>query len=106
ANDNRDYKIGTTGPLVGADGMTPINPAPSTRNSVGRKQPYAANPNLLIAQSPLPQNPPPKTPPPPQPANTFFRHNGRDLTTPLTQTFPQGQPAQTLDMPFDWLVHL
>jgi hypothetical protein len=80
-----------------------LPPLPTAWNSVGRRQPYAANPNLTVAQNPYP-------PPPDQPKNTFFRHNAVENTAPPTippTTVPPGQvKVQTLQIPFDWLVHL
>jgi hypothetical protein len=91
-NDGRLYT-----PLALPVGAPPV-PAPSTWNTVGRVQPYAADLNLRVAQNPIPW---PVAGNPPQPMNTFFRHNGQEAAPPLNAT-----PAQTLQSPFDWLVHL
>jgi hypothetical protein len=68
--------------------------AVTTFTSYGRNQPFAAT--SLIAQNPI-------NPLPGQPKHTFHRHNAIDDAPPLTTT-PAG--VQTLQDPFDWLVHL
>lgn len=65
----------------------------AARTSIGKRQPYRANP--LVAQAPNPAlaN---------QPQTTFFRHNGREATG---AAFDPLSANQTLDT-FTWLVHL
>ncbi|MCI0743548.1 MAG: hypothetical protein L0Y72_31350 [Gemmataceae bacterium] len=90
-----------------------------TGQSLGRKQPYAADMGLTQAdpydatksqwlrQEPLP--PPPVDPPAPK--HTLYRHNAQEAIPGPVVPAPPGPnpnptPTQTLKMPFDWLVHL
>ncbi|MSQ93104.1 MAG: hypothetical protein EXR98_00955 [Gemmataceae bacterium] len=72
AGDNREFPI--------------AQPLPTTRNSLGRKQPYAAynNPGALFLSQVVPQTPAVAT----QPFNTFYSRNTPD------------------DAPYTWLTHL
>jgi hypothetical protein len=99
AYDNRDYLTTVAGPLLDATGMGPKNLPPgaatSVAASVGRRQPYAGNATQVVPQNPT-------NPAANQPKNTFFRHNAQeDPGQPLG-----AGPTQTLQQPFDWLVHL
>lgn len=77
-------------------------PAIETRNSVGRRQPYAAHPSWQVDQTPDKDATAAgidkyKD----QPQHTFFRHNAVEDTAPPDMTLAE----QTLKQ-FDWLVHL
>jgi hypothetical protein len=97
ANDNRDFAAEQAGKLIDPNTMAALNPAPTMRNSVGRRQPYMGAFAQLTPQNPV-------TPQPNQPKHTFFRHNGREDAPPLgVYAAPN---AQTLDVPFTWMVHL
>jgi hypothetical protein len=71
-------------------------PAITTWASDGRVQPYAG-----LRAMWRPQNPSDFDASKGQPMHTFYRHNGQEPAVPLNQT-----GAQTLQQPFDWLVHL
>ena len=92
-----DYVAHTT-PPAGNDARHYTNLGANTpqplagRRSMGRTQPYAASASQVVPQGPVPALVG-------QPQHTFFRHNGRGGTPP---TAPDG----TLQVPFDWLVHL
>ncbi|WP_162656751.1 hypothetical protein [Tuwongella immobilis] len=77
--------------------MAPIQVA--DRVAYGKRSPYGsafdANPanNQIVEQDPATQRPG-------EPKTTFFRHNGRQ------DTGPTNSAGDTLDTPFEWLVHL
>jgi hypothetical protein len=91
-----DYLDGVaTNDAVAADSQGPHNATPvAQRVSWGRKQPYAADASQQLAQQPAPALDG-------QPQHTFFRHNGQEAAPPNAPG-----PGQTLQVPFDWLVHL
>jgi hypothetical protein len=91
--DSRSYNTGGTN----------TSPAGQFYAAWGRNQPYAAtngqpvNPANSQMNLQNPQNPPGN-----QPSNTFYRHNAFEAAAP-----PSASTAgQTLQVPFDWLVHL
>jgi hypothetical protein len=88
--------------LPGGGTHTP-NP-PQNRFAWGRNQPYAADVSLRQKQAPAPAYTT-------CPQNTFGRQNGQEATPPNAPDNPTPVPAnttptQTLQLPFDWLVHL
>ena len=66
---------------------------------MGRKQPYVGTPTRWVPQNPIQPLPNQQ----PQPFNTFFQHNGRQLTL-AKEVGPY--TGRTLDLPFFWPVHL
>jgi hypothetical protein len=81
--------------------LTPPTPV-NLRYSLGKKQPYAADPANFIAQTPNTVAGCTITPYPTQPQQTFFQHNS---TAAGTNSEPKA-PDATLTLPFNWLVHL
>jgi hypothetical protein len=81
----------------GTMGLTP--PAMNLRTSWGRFQPYTAIVAQRFAQNPNPA--PQDSTGFLQPLHTFYRHNGVEGAPPLASN-----AAQTLKIPFDWLVQL
>lgn len=64
------------------------------RKAQGRWQPYIGDYRLLKEQAPNPANTI-------EPQHTFFRHNSKTAAPPNP-----ADPLDTLNLPFDWLVHL
>jgi hypothetical protein len=79
---------------------------PEQRFAWGRNQPYAADVSLRQKQAPQAVTaPPPYTT---RPQHTLGRQNGQEETPPPAPDTipPPNPPTQTLQLPFDWLVHL
>jgi hypothetical protein len=81
----------------------------TTMYSVGRKQPYAADSNNLVRQTPDSDNNPANgiTPWTDQPQTTLFRHNSVGSAGRAMPAAPPNDPYganETLTVPFDWFV--
>jgi hypothetical protein len=94
-------------PWVDPDDPTP-QPAKTPveeRTSAARRQPYKAAPlstyRLEVLRAGRKDSRPLPQPNAQQPQHTFFRQNAREADNPQQNT-----PHQTMDMPFEWLLHL
>ncbi len=107
AEDN-NFASATYNPYVTVDYVENVQPNDAVANDAagvhtptvidqrvasGRKQPYAAHLTQQAPQNPNPLNTA-------QPQHTFFRHNGREATSAAATN------SLTLQLPFDWLVHM
>jgi hypothetical protein len=88
------YAYFNTGIKFDPSGPVPTQKPVSQRKAVGRKQPFAGQKELMVAQ--------PTSSTASEPNNSFFRHNG----PPASPTPPATWSAATGLEPFDWPVHL
>jgi hypothetical protein len=84
-NDATDFTV---------NGANANKVAVQNRSAFGRNQPYAAEYTQWVQQAPA-------NPYPTRPQHTLLRHNGVESAGP-----PAPGPTQTLNLPFNWLVHL